>query len=132
MSERRSAVKRPLMVWRVLGALLLLAMGEIHFFLVLSGTGGLLGALFVVNAVASLVLAIALVIVRQRLMLVSSLSLLLVLGTLLALLIALSPVSLFGMRSSLDYPLAPTSLGVESVGLVVLVVTTALAFSRRS
>ncbi|WP_406692029.1 hypothetical protein REH65_08585 [Saccharopolyspora sp. ID03-671] len=128
-SERRAGGfrKRPLMVWRVIGALFLLAMGEIHLFLVFSGTGGLLGALFVVNAVGSLVLAVALVVVRQRLVRVSALSLLFMLGTLLALVIALSPVSLFGLRSSLDYQLAPTSLVVETAGVIVLAVTTELA-----
>jgi hypothetical protein len=64
--------------------------------------------------------------------LVSGLGLLFMLGTLLALLIALSPVSLFGMRSSLSYQLAPTSIVVESVGVVVLAVTTVLALRRRA
>jgi hypothetical protein len=44
----------------------------------------------------------------------------------------LSPVSLFGMRSSLSYQLAPTSIVVESVGVVVLAVTTVLALRRRA
>ncbi|RRO14952.1 hypothetical protein EIL87_18410 [Saccharopolyspora rhizosphaerae] len=123
--------RRPLLVLRVVGALLLLGMGEIHLFLVLTGTGGLLGASFVVNAVASLVLAVALVVTREKLLLVSALSLLLVLGTLLALLIALTPTGLFGLRSSLDYTLAPTSVVVESIGVVVLATTTVLAFRMR-
>ena len=49
---------------------------------------------------------------------------------LLALLLALS-VGLFGLRSSLDFPLAPTTLVVESVGTIVLLVTTAMVFRAR-
>lgn len=115
----------------MVGALFLLAMGEIHLFLVLSGTGGLLGASFVVNAAGSLVLAVALVVTRRRLPLTSALSLLLMLGTLLALVIALTPAGLFGLRSSLSYPLAPTALVVESIGVLVLAVTAVLAFRKR-
>ncbi|TDD84330.1 hypothetical protein E1202_23385, partial [Saccharopolyspora karakumensis] len=111
----------------------LLGMGGIHLVLVLTGTGGLLGVLFVVNAVGSVALAVAVVVARQqRLALASGLGLLFVLGTLLALLIALSPVSLFGMRSSLGYQLAPTSIVVESVGVVVLAMTTVLALRTRA
>ncbi|MEV4732317.1 hypothetical protein [Saccharopolyspora sp. NPDC049426] len=120
-------------VWRRLSAVFLLGMGGIHLFLVLTGTGGLLGVLFVVNAVGAVALAVAVIVVRQqRLGLASGLGLLFVLGTLLALLIALSPVSLFGMRSSLGYRLAPTSIVVESVGVVVLAVTTVLALRKRA
>lgn len=56
---------RPLMAWQVVSALFLLAMGGIHLFLVFSGTGGVLGTLFVVNAVGSLVLAVAMVVLRR-------------------------------------------------------------------
>ncbi|MEV4648830.1 hypothetical protein [Saccharopolyspora sp. NPDC049357] len=120
-------------VWRGLSAAFLLGMGGIHLFLVLTGTGGLLGVLFVVNAVGAVALAVAVIVAgQQRLALASALGLLFVLGTLLALLIALSPVSLFGMRSSLGYRLAPTSIVVESVGVVVLAVTTVLALRKRA
>jgi hypothetical protein len=136
MSDERSssvAGGRALGVWRGLSALFLVGMGGIHLFLVFAGTGGLLGVLFVVNAVGSVALAVGVVVARQRrLGLVSGLGLLFVLGTLLALLIALSPVSLFGMRSSLSYQLAPTSIVVESVGVFVLAVTTVLALRRRA
>jgi hypothetical protein len=50
-------------------------------------------------------------------------------GTLLALLLALT-VGLFGLRSSLSFQLAPTTLVVESIGTIVLGVTTALVFRR--
>ncbi|GAA2341886.1 hypothetical protein GCM10009854_18030 [Saccharopolyspora halophila] len=121
-----------MLAWRVASALLLLAMGGIHLYLVISGTGGLLGALFVVNALGSLVLAVAMVGLHRRLLLTSVLSLLLMAGTLLALVIALTPAGLFGLRSSLSYQLAPTSLVVESVGVLVLAVTAVLVFRERA
>ncbi|MFR9805250.1 hypothetical protein ACL02T_23635 [Pseudonocardia sp. RS010] len=112
------------LVWQVLGALFLLAMGGIHLYLVLHGTGGVLGVLFLLNALGGLVLAIALLVLRGRLLVLASvLALLFMAGTLLALVLALT-VGLFGIRSSLDYALAPTTLVVESVGTVVLLVTT--------
>ena len=40
-------------------------------------------------------------------------------------------VGLFGIRSSLSYELAATTLVVESIGTVVLLVTTALLFRAR-
>jgi hypothetical protein len=123
---------RSLLVWQMLSALFLLAMGGIHLYLVFNGTGGLLGRLFVLNAAGALVLAIAMVVFRRRLLLVASvLSLLFMAGTLLALVLALT-VGLFGIRSSLSYELAPTTLVVESIGTVVLLVTTALASRMRS
>jgi hypothetical protein len=125
------ARQRSLMVWQVLSALFLLAMGGIHLYLVFNGTGGILGILFVLNFVGGLVLAIAMVAVRGWLLPVAGvLSLLFMAGTLLALVLALT-VGLFGIRSSLSYQLAPTTLVVESIGTVVLVVTTALAFRTR-
>lgn len=123
--------QRSLMAWQVLSALFLLAMGGIHLYLVFNGTGGVLGRLFVMNAVGSLVLAIAMVVLRRGLLLASVLSLLFMAGTLLALVIALTPIGLFGIRSSLDYQLAPTTLVVESIGTIVLVVTTVLVFRTR-
>ncbi len=48
-------------------------------------------------------------------------------GTLLALVLALT-VGLFGIRSSLGFQLAPTTLVVESIGTIVLLATTALVF----
>jgi hypothetical protein len=51
---------------------LFLVMGGIHFYLVLNGVGGMLGVLFVLNAVGALVLAIAIVVLRRRLLLVAS------------------------------------------------------------
>jgi len=77
------------------------------------------------------VLAIAMIVLRRRLLLVASvLSLLFLGGTLLALVLALT-VGLFGIRSSMAYQLVPTTLVVESIGTIVLVVTIALAFRMR-
>ena len=125
-------VGRSLVIWQVLSALFLLAMGGIHLYLVFNGTGGVLGRLFVLNAIGALVMAIAMLVLRGGLLLVASvLSLLFIAGTLLALVIALTPVGLFGIRSSLDYQLAPTTLVVESIGTIVLAVTVALVFRTR-
>jgi hypothetical protein len=118
-------------VWQALSALLLLAMGGIHFYLVHNGVGGMLGVLFMLNAAGALVLAIAIVVLRRRPLLVASvLSLLFMLGTLLALVLALT-TGLFGIRESLDFQLVPTTLVVESIGTIVLTVTTALVFRLR-
>lgn len=124
--------QRSLITWRTLSAIFLLAMGGIHLYLVLfGGTGGVLGRLFVLNAIGALVLAIAMLLAQGRvLVLVTVLSLLFMAGTLLALVLALT-VGLFGIRSSLNYQLAPTTLVVESIGTIVLVVTTARAAHNR-
>jgi hypothetical protein len=111
--------------WQVLSALFLLTMGGIHIYLVLHGVGGVLGALFVVNAIGAFVLAIAMIVLRRRLLLVGSvLSLLFMAGTLLALVLALTS-GLFGIHETLRSQLVPTTLVVESVGTVILVMTTA-------
>src|SRR4051794_18035067 len=115
-------------VWQALSALLLLAMGGIHLYLVLNGVGGMLGVLFVLNAVGALVLAIAVVVLRgPALLLATVLSLLFTVGTLLALLFALT-TGLFGIGESLHGQLVPTALVVESIATIVLVLTTALVF----
>ncbi|GEL17635.1 hypothetical protein [Pseudonocardia asaccharolytica] len=123
--------QRSLMPWRVLSALLLLAMGGIHLYLVFHGFSGLVGALFVVNAIGALVLAIAMVGAPRRFLPVACvLSLLLMVGTLLGLVLALT-VGLLGVREQLGNQLVPTTLVVESVGTIVLVITTALALRMR-
>jgi hypothetical protein len=114
---------------QVLSALFLLAMGGIHLYLVLQGFGGLVGALFVLNALAGLVMAVAMVVARKRLVLASVLSLLLMAGTLLALVLALT-VGLLGIREQLSGQLVVPTLVVESVGAIVLVVTTVVARRR--
>ena len=72
---------RTLMAWRLLSAIMLLVMGGIHLYLVFDGVGGLLGMLFVLNAVGALVLAIAIIVLRGRLLsLATGLSLLFIGG----------------------------------------------------
>lgn len=115
-------------IWRILSALALLTMGGIHFYLVLYGIGGVLGFLFVLNAIGGLVLAIAMLGAPRRLLPVASvLSLLFILGTLIALILALT-VSFFGITETLNFTLVPTTLVVEPIGIIVLAVTTVLAF----
>jgi hypothetical protein len=122
--------KLSMLFWQVLSALSLLAMGGIHFFLVLQGAGNLIGFLFVLNAIGGLILAVAvLVLSRQLLLLACVLGLLFLAGTLLALVLALT-VGLFGIREQLDGELVVTTLVVESIGTIVLVVTTALIRMR--
>ena len=57
--------QRSPIVWQGLSALLLLAVGGIHLYLALNGVGGVLGLLFVLNAVGALVLAVAIVALRR-------------------------------------------------------------------
>lgn len=122
---------RTLMVWRLLSAVVLLVMGGIHLFLVFYGVGGLLGSLFVLNAVGALVLAIAVMVLRGRLLLLATvLSLLFMVGTLLGLVLALT-VGLFGIHEVLSFKLVPTTLLVESIGTIILAATVAQMLNRR-
>jgi hypothetical protein len=119
------------MLWRVLSALFLLAMGAIHLYLVLHGAGGLIGVLFVLNAIGGLVLAIAMVTAPRRFLPAASvLSLLFLAGTLLALVLALT-VGLFGIHQQIGGELVVTTLVIESIGTLVLAMTTALALRTR-
>ena len=122
---------RTLMTWRLLSAIMLLVMGGIHLYLVFDGVGGSLGMLFVLNAVGALVLAIAIIVLRGRLLsLATGLSLLFMVGTLLALVLALT-VGLFGIHQVLSFKLVPTTLVVESIGTMILAVTVALVLRSR-
>ena len=123
--------QRSSMAWQALSAIFLLAMGGIHLYLALTGVSGVLGILFILNAVGALALAIAMVVLRGRLLLVASaLSVLFIAGTLLSLVLALT-VGLFGIGETLHGRLVTTALIVESVGVVVLLVTIALLLRRR-
>ena len=117
-----------LMVMRILSAIILLAVGGIHLFLVFDGVGGILGVFFVLNAIAALVLAIGMLVLHGRLLTITTvLSLLFVIATLVALLLALT-VGLFGITESWSFTLVPQTVVVESIGIVVLAITTLLAF----
>ena len=132
-AAQRSAVGG-LMVWQVLSALLLLAMAGIHVYLVVfAGFGGPLGTLFILNGVGGLILAVAMLVARRGFLAwVSVLGLLFMGGTLLGLVIALTvPAGLLGIRESIDTELVPTTLVVESIGVIVLVITSVLALRAR-
>jgi hypothetical protein len=118
--------QRTLWALRILSAVSLVATGGIHLYLVFNGVGGILGVLFVLNAVAGLVLAIAMVTLRGRMLQAAAvLGLLFLIATLGALLLALT-VGLFGIHTEWDFTLVPETVIVESIGLVVLAVTTAM------
>lgn len=116
--------QRLLWVLRIVSAVLLLAAGGIHLFLVVWGVGGILGVMFVLNGIAGIVLAIAMLVVRGRLLQWATvLSLLFMIGSLLALILALT-VGLFGITETWDFMLVRETVIVESIGVVVLAVTT--------
>jgi hypothetical protein len=124
---------RGLRVWQVLSALVLLVMAGIHLYLVVfAGFGGLLGTLFVLNGIGGLVLGIAVLVTRRSMLAVASvLGLLFLGGTLLSLVIALTPAGLLGIHEVINGQLVPTTLVVESIGVVVLAVTSVLAVRAR-
>jgi len=115
---------------RILSAILLLAVGGIHLFLRFDGTGGPLGVMFVLNGIAAIVLAVGMLALRGTLLkLTTVLSLLFMLASLAALLLALT-VSLFGIREVWTYTLVPQTVVVDAIGIVVLAITTAVALRR--
>ncbi|WP_314503589.1 hypothetical protein [uncultured Microbacterium sp.] len=124
-------IPRSMWVLRILSAALLLITGGIHLYLVFNGVGGILGVMFVLNAVAGLVLAIAMIVLRGPLFRAAAvLSLLFLIATLMALVLALT-VGLFGITETWDFMLVPQTVIVESIGIVVLAVTTVAAFRTR-
>ncbi|HEY0248258.1 MAG TPA: hypothetical protein VGC45_08345 [Gryllotalpicola sp.] len=115
-----------LRVMRILSAVFLLAIGGMHLFLVFDGVGGSLGVSFVLNAVAGIVLAIAMLFARGWLLkLATVLSLLFIIASLLALVLALT-VGLFGITEVWTFTLVPETVIVEAIGIVVLAVASAL------
>jgi hypothetical protein len=119
-----------LRVMRILSAIVLLVIGGIHLFLVFDGVGGLLGVLFVLNAIAAFVLAIGMLALRGRLLtLATILSLLFTIASLAALLLALT-VGLFGITETWTFTLVPQTVVVDAIGVVVLAITTAVALRR--
>lgn len=128
MTESNSRI---LWVMRILSAIFLLAAGGIHMYLALNGVGGILGVAFILNFVAGVVLAIAMVTLRGVLLTWATvLSLLFLITTLGALVLALT-VGLFGITQTWDFTLVPQTVIVESIGIVVLAVTTALVWRQR-
>ena len=113
-----------LWVLRILSAIILLAIGGIHLFLVFDGVGGVLGVLFVLQAIAGLVLAIGMLVLHERLLVLATiLSLLFVIASLAALLLALT-VGFFGITETWDFTLVIPTVIVEAIGVVVLAIAT--------
>ena len=116
-----------MLVMRILSAIVLLAIAGIHLFLVFDGVGGLLGVLFVLNVIAAVVLTIGMLVLRGRLLAVAAvLSLLFVIASLLALLLALT-VGLFGIREVWTFTLVPETVVIEAIGIVVLAIASTVA-----
>jgi hypothetical protein len=110
---------------RIASAVLLLAIGGIHLFLVLDGEGGLLVVPFVLNAIAGIGLAVGMLILRDRLLLLDAvLALLFAVASLLALVLALT-VGLFGIHEHWTFTLVPQTVVVDAVAIVVLAMTSA-------
>lgn len=119
-------------VLRIIGAILLLAIGGIHLFLVATGQGGLLVAPFVLNGLAGVVLAIGLLVLRGRMLLWASvLALLFAIASLLALVLALT-VGLFGIHEHWTFTLVPQTVVVDAAAIVVLAVLTVRMLGTRS
>jgi hypothetical protein len=112
---------------RIASAVLLLAIGGIHLFLVLVGAGGLLIVPFLLNAVAGVGLAAGMLLLRGRLLaLATVLGLLFAIASLLALLLALT-VGLFGIHEHWTFMLVPQTVVVDSIAVVVLAIASAFA-----
>ena len=113
-----------LWVLRILSAIVLLAIGGIHLFLVFDGVGGILGVFFVLNGIAGIVLAIGMLALHGRLLtLATILGLLFAIASLAALLLALT-VGLFGIRETWGFTLVPETVVVDVIGVVILGITT--------
>jgi hypothetical protein len=122
-------------VWtlRILGALLLAAMGWIHLSLWLDGYRSIdvIGPAFLLNTIAGFGLAVLLLVTPRALLAwVAALGALTALGTLGGLLIA-TTVGLFGFKESTDAELWWQSFWVEIAAAVVLGALAALAARRR-
>lgn len=131
MTHSDTGLRRgPLLAMRILSAIVLFAIGGIHLYLIFDGVGGLLGVLFILNAVAGFVLAIGILVLRGRLFtLASVLGLLFAIASLAALLLALS-VGLFGITETWTFTLVPQTVVVDAIGVVLLGITL-IALLRR-
>jgi hypothetical protein len=118
---------------RIIGALLLLGMAWLHYFLWQSddySSVNVIGPLFLVNVVIGVLLAGAVCTVPNRVLgVTAALSSLFTLGTLAALLVSMV-WSLFGFRESTQGPLVKTTIAIEALGVIVLAVLAALGARR--
>ena len=119
-------VRGPLRVMRILSAIVLFAIAAIHLFLVFDGVGGTLGVLFILNAVAGVVLGIGVLALHGRLRTGATiLGLLFTIASLAALLLALT-VGLFGITEVWTFTLVPETVVVDAIGVVLLAITSVL------
>ena len=123
----------PVMVARLLAIGLTGAMGWIHLQLWLDGYREVpvVGMLFLLNGIGAIALATALLVAPARLLSIAAiLAALFTAGTLAGLILSLT-VGLFGVHESLQTPLVPATLIIESTGVLVLVVTVILAHKHQ-
>lgn len=117
---------------RILSTIVLVAIGGIHLFLVFDGVGGTLGVLFILNAIAGIVLAIGMAAARGQLLRITTiLGLLFAIASLLALVLALT-VGLFGITEVWTFTLVPQTVIVDAVGIVILAVTSVVVLRNSS
>ncbi len=128
MTESSNGLPRAM---RILSAIVLFAIGGVHLFLVFDGVGGVLGVLFILNAVAGIVLGIGMLALRGRLLKIDTvLSLLFTIASLLALVLALT-VGLFGITETWTFTLVPETVVIDAIAIVVLAVTSIFALRSR-
>jgi hypothetical protein len=128
---RRVSPAVPVLIARLLGAGLTGTMGWIHLQLWLDGYREVpvVGILFLLNAIGAVALVTALLLAPGRLFSAAAIvTALFTAGTLAGLVLSLT-VGLFGVHESLQTPLVPATLIVESTGVLVLVITVILAIS---
>src|ERR1700722_14976721 len=114
----------------VAGAALLVWSGVLHLQLWFDGYRDIsvIGPLFLIQAITSIVLALALVVFRRLVLLAAGAVLLA--ATAVGLLLSAGP-GLFGYQESLAVPYAETSLAVEFTGAVVLMVAAVITLATR-
>jgi hypothetical protein len=114
----------------VAGAALLVWSGVIHLQLWSDGYRGIsvIGPLFLIQGIASIVLAVALVVFRRLVLLAAGA--VLAAGTAVGLVLSVS-VGLFGYVESLAVPYAQTSLVVEFASAAVLAAAAAIVLAAR-
>jgi hypothetical protein len=130
MNGSSPAASLPLLVLRVVGAGLLVAMAGIHLYLWNSGYSGIdwIGPLFLVNVVAGLLLGVAVLLAPRRWpAAVAALGAMLQAGTLGGLLLSVW-VGLFGFHESTKASMFWPSVWVEAAGAVVLGALAVLTF----